>query len=259
MRRSRPNDFDLILQFARSPKCFLKFMDEIGVDRSVLINSLPPNTYVDAMKLNQLASDYARCHPRRLLSCGYMDPHYSKNAQREAEQIVRLGARLIKLHPPHQHFYPNDYLNGLKPLEILYRVAEENGIPIMFHTGTSIFHGARNKYGDPIHLDDVAVDFPKLKIIMAHGGRPLWMETAFFLVRCYPNVYMDISSIPPRRLLHYFPRLEDVAAKVMYGSDWPGPGVPGMKEDLDDFGALPLSATAKQQMLSETALRIWPE
>ena len=76
----------------------------------------------------------------------------------------------------------------------------------MFHTGTSIFPGARNKYGDPIYIDDVAVDFPKLKILLAHGGRPLWMDTAFFLMRRHPNVYLDISGIPPKTLLKYFPR-----------------------------------------------------
>jgi predicted TIM-barrel fold metal-dependent hydrolase len=115
----------------------------------------------------------------------------------DIEEIVRLGLRLIKIHPPHQLFYPNDYLKGMKELELLYRAAESNDIPVMFHTGTSIFPGARNKYGDPIHIDDVAVDFPQLKIVLAHGGRPLWMDTAFFLVRRHPSVYLDISSIPP--------------------------------------------------------------
>ena len=95
---------------------------------------------------------------------------------------------MIKIHPPHQLLYPNDYLSGVKELEIIYRAAEANGVPVMFHTGTSVFPGARNKYGDPIHVDDVAVDFPKLKILLAHGGRPLWMDTAFFLVRRHPNV-----------------------------------------------------------------------
>jgi uncharacterized protein len=111
---------------------------------------------------------------------------------------------MIKIHPPHQLLFPNDYLHGVKELEIIYRAAEANGIPIMFHTGTSIFPGARNKYGDPIYLDDVAVDFPKLKILMAHGGRPLWMNTAFFLLRRHANVYLDISGIPPKSSAEVF-------------------------------------------------------
>ena len=147
----------------------------------------------------------------------------------------------------------------MKELEIIYRAAEANGIPVMFHTGTSIFHGARNKYGDPIHIDDVAVDFPKLKILLAHGGRPLWMQTAFFLLRRHPNVFLDISGIPPKALLKYFPRLEEIGHKTLFGTDWPGPGVPDIKKNLDEFLALPLSGQTRQQILCRTALEIWPE
>jgi len=174
------------------------------------------------------------------------------------EQIVRLGIRMIKIHPPHQLLYPNDYLNGVNELEIIYRAAEANGIPVMFHTGTSIFPGARNKYGDPMYVDDVAVDFPKLKILLAHGGRPLWMSNAFFLLRRHPNVYLDISGIPPKALLKYFPRLREIAHKTLFGTDWPGPGVPDMEQNLADFRALPLPPEVQQQILSKTALEIWP-
>ncbi len=148
---------------------------------------------------------------------------------------------------------------SLHPRHTSNVMADTNGIPVMFHTGTSIFPGARNKYGDPIHVDDVAIDFPKLKILLAHGGRPLWMDTAFFLVRRHPNVYLDISGIPPKNLLRYFPRLEQIADKTLFGTDWPGPGVPEIKQNLEDFRALPLAESAKQQILSRSALQIWPD
>jgi len=107
-------------------------------------------------------------------------------------------------------------------------------------------------------VDDVAVDFPKLKILLAHGGRPLWMQTAFFLVRRHPNIYLDISGIPPKTLLKYFPRLEEIATKTLFGTDWPGPGVPDIKKNLDEFRALPLSQSTQHQILTKTALSIWP-
>jgi len=176
----------------------------------------------------------------------------------DVEQLLRLGIQMIKIHPPHQLLFPNDYLTGMKELEIIYRAAEANGIPVMFHTGTSIFPGARNKYGDPIYIDDVAVDFPKLKILLAHGGRPLWMNTAFFLVRRHPNVYLDISGIPPKTLLKYFPRLQEIAHKTLFGTDWPGPGVPDIKQNLDEFRSLALPPETQHQILSQTALQIWP-
>ena len=147
----------------------------------------------------------------------------------------------------------------MKELEIIYRAAEANGIPVMFHTGTSIFPGARNKYGDPIYLDDVAVDFPKLKIVMAHGGRPIWMDTAFFLLRRHPNMYFDISGIPPKALLKYFPRLAEIAHKTLFGTDWPSPGVTEVWRNLEDFKALPISTEMRDQILSKTAATLWPE
>jgi predicted TIM-barrel fold metal-dependent hydrolase len=258
MKKHQP-DFDRVLEFTRSPKAFLKYMDKVGLDRAVLINATAPDVTGFPAGLNVMAANYAKANPRRLLSCGSFHPRYSTNAIADIDEIVRLGLRLIKIHPPHQLFYPNDYLNGLKELEVLYRAAQSNGIPIMFHTGTSIFPGARSKYGDPIHIDDVAVDFPHLKIVLAHGGRPLWMNTAFFLVRRHANVYLDISSIPPVHLLHYFPRLAEIAHKTLFGSDWPGPGVRDIKEALDSFRALPFSAETKRLILGQVALTIWPD
>ena len=98
----------------------------------------------------------------------------------------------------------------------------------------------------------------KLSILLAHGGRPLWMQTAFFLVRRHANVYLDISGIPPKTLLKYFPRLEEIAHKTLFGTDWPGPGVPDVKQNLDEFRALHLPEDLEQQILSKTALTIWP-
>ena len=257
VKKGRP-DFARILEFSRSPASFLKYLDEAGVDRAVLINYVAPEVIGFTSGVNQYIADYVKEDPKRLISCGGLDPRAARDAGRNLEEILRLKLGMIKVHPPHQLFYPNDYRNGMKELELLYRAAESHGIPVMFHTGTSIFPGARNKYGDPIYVDDVAVDFPKLKILLAHGGRPLWMQTAFFLVRRHPNVYLDISGIPPKTLLTYFPRLEEIRDKTLFGTDWPGPGVPDIRKNLDDFRALPLSEQAQQQILSKTALTIWP-
>jgi hypothetical protein len=84
------------------------------------------------------------------------------------------------------------------------------------------------------------------------------MDTAFFLIRRHANVYLDISGIPPKTLLEYFPRLSEIAHKTLFGTDWPGPGVPDIKKNLDDFRALPLNKEVQQQILSTTALGIWP-
>jgi len=257
MKKKRAN-FDEVVEFCRSPKKFLRHLDAIGIDRAALINYVAPDLMGFTPEVNEFVATYAKENPKRLIACGSVHPRHTQDVRRDMEQIVRLGIRMIKVHPPHQLLYPNDYLNGVKELETIYRIAEQNGIPVMVHTGTSIFPGARNKYGDPIYVDDVAVDFPKLKILLAHGGRPLWMQTAFFLVRRHSNVYLDISGIPPKMLLQYFPRLEEIAGKTLFGTDWPGPGVPDIGRNLEAFRSLPLSEATKQQILSKTALTIWP-
>ena len=257
MRAKRPN-FAQIEEYCRSPKAFMKYLDSCGVDRAVLINYVAPEVIGFTNGVNQFVANYVKEDPRRLIPCGSLHPRHTSNILADVEQLLRLRIAMIKIHPPHQLLYPNDYVRGVKELEIIYRAAEANGIPVMIHTGTSIFPGARNKYGDPVYVDDVAVDFPKLKILLAHGGRPLWMDTAFFLVRRHPNVYLDISGIPPRTLLQYFPRLEDIAAKTLFGTDWPGPGVPDVRKNLEAFRALPLKPEVQEQILSRTALNIWP-
>lgn len=258
LMRKRPN-WNQVEGFCRSSKAFLQHLDQAGVDRAMLINYVAPDVIGFTAAVNPWIANYCKADPKRLLPCGSLHPRHSRNIQADMDELVRLGIRLIKIHPPHQLLFPNAYLNGIKELEIIYGTAEREGIPVMFHTGTSIFPGARNKYGDPIYVDDVAVDFPKLRILLAHGGRPLWMDTAFFLVRRHPNVFLDLSGIPPKTLLRYFPRLEEIAAKSLFGTDWPGPGVPEIKKNVDDFRALPISDVAKQQMLGKTAAVIWPE
>ena len=126
----------------------------------------------------------------------------------------------------------------------------------MIHTGTSIFRGARNRFADPMAVDDVAVDFPALKIILAHAGRPLYMDTAIFLARRHPNVHLDLSGIPPKKLLEYLPRLEDLSDRCLWGTDYPSPGVASMKKNVEDFLALPLSEAAKKRILWDNAAAV---
>src|SRR5262249_15627619 len=109
---------------------------------------------------------------------------------------------------------------------------------------------------DPMAVDDVAVDFPQLRIILAHAGRPLYMTTAAFLVRRHPNVYMDLSGIPPKKLLEYLPRLEELSDKCLWGTDYPSPGVASMKKNVQDFLELPLSPQAKEKILWSNAEKV---
>jgi predicted TIM-barrel fold metal-dependent hydrolase len=208
--------------------------------------------------VNEWVARYCREFPDRLIPFGSVHPRFTQNAAADMDYVCgTLGLRAIKIHPPHQLVYANEYERGQDNLRTIYAKAEAFGVPVTIHTGTSIFPGARNKFARPMDIDDVAVDFPNLTILIAHGGRPLYMDEAFFLVRRFKNVFLEISGIPPLKLLEYFPRLEEVADKTVYGSDWPGPGVPSMKTVLEQFKQLPLSNSAKSKILRETALKIF--
>ena len=83
------------------------------------------------------------------------------------------------------------------------------------------------------------------------------MEAAFFLVRRHPNVHLEVSGIPPSKLLEYFPRLEEIAGKVVWGTDWPSPGIKSMRTNVEAFMTLPLGDETKRKILSGNAARIW--
>ena len=253
-------DRQRMVRLLSDPRSFLEHLDHVGVERACLINYVAPEVMGFTEETNRYVGQFAREDRKRLIPFGSVHPRRTKNPKRDVEALAskwEMGG--MKIHPPHQLFAANAYADGKLPaLRTIYRTAERLRMPVMIHTGTSIFPGARSKYGDPMAIDDVAQDFPDLTIIMAHGGRPLWCDTAFYLLRRHANVFLDISSIPPRRLLEWFPRLEEISDKVLFGSDWPGPGIPGMKEEIDGLRALPLKQDTIERILSQNAARLFP-
>ncbi len=230
-----------------SPEAVLGVLDQAGIDyvvilaqSSILTPGLVSNEYVARFCA---ASD-------RLIPFASINPYMTGRPGRELRRLVREeGFRGLKLYPTYQYFFPNDRL-----LYPIYEEAQDLQIPVMFHTGSSVFPGSRLKYGDPIHLDDVAVDFPDLPIVLAHGGRPFWTEQAAFLARLHRHVYLEISGIPPARLMSWFPELDRIAHKTIYGTDWPG--VPTIAENVHAIRDLPISDRAKESILWSTAAKL---
>jgi predicted TIM-barrel fold metal-dependent hydrolase len=257
MTRGRP-DVDELQKIMKSPTHLLRRLDADGIDRAVLVNYPSPDLMGFGHKVNEYVTEYCGAAPDRLIPMGGVHPRFAEDAGAEVRRAAGLGVRALKIHPPHMGVEPNAYLHGMDALRAIYEEAQRLRLPVMIHTGTSIFPGARSRAGEPMAVDDVAVDFPDLTIIIAHGGRPLWMEQAFFLVRRFPRVYMDVSSIPPRSILRYFPRLVEIADKVLYGSDWPAPGVLSMAKNLRDFRAMGLPAEAQAKILEDNARKLFP-
>jgi predicted TIM-barrel fold metal-dependent hydrolase len=153
-----------------------------------------------------------------------VDPWRGKAGAREAQRLIDQGARGFKFHPLTQAFFPND-----RHFYELYEVLAANKVPALFHTGqTAVGQGApggggvRLKYGNPLYLDDVAVDFPDMPIIMAHPSFP-WQDIALSIAVHKPHVYIDLSGWSPKyfppQLVQYANTL--IKHKVLFGSDHP--------------------------------------
>jgi len=253
------SDLAQIAEFNAHPQAFVAHLDANGIAVCALINYPSQDVMGYDMSVNAFVAGYRDAFPSRFLAFGGVLPRFSKDVAGEMRYLLddlRLDG--IKIHPPHQLMAANAYTAEVPELRKIYEACEARGVPVMVHTGTSIFPGARCKFGRPMECDDVAIDFPDLQIVLAHGGRPLWCDEAFFLLRRHRNVWLDISGIPPKSLLRYFPRLEDVADRVLWGTDWPSPGVQDLSGNVAAFRALGLSLATQQRILRDNALSLFP-
>ena len=227
-------------------KELVNFLDKEGVDYGVI---LAENTPVSGTIDNEFISNLAK-NESRLIPFASINP----NTDSEPVELLRkcieeMGHRGLKLWPSYQYFYPNDPI-----MYPLYSLAQEKDIPVMFHIGSAKLKGARLKFCDPIYLDDVATDFPKLNIVMAHSGRGFWYDKAFYLSTLHENVYMEISGLPPVNLLKYFPDLEKNADKIIFGSDIPT--IPSIKKNIEEIKNLPLKTSTIEKILGLNANKI---
>ncbi|HYT78594.1 MAG TPA: amidohydrolase family protein [Actinomycetota bacterium] len=118
-----------------------------------------------------------------------LNPHLHDPIAAELDRQIELGAVGLKIHPVHGGFAPNDI--ALYPA---YTFCEQLGLPVVFHTGTSIFPGAANRYADPELIEPVARDFPELTIVLAHGGRRWWYEGAAAQALARPNTWRSAAT-----------------------------------------------------------------
>jgi predicted TIM-barrel fold metal-dependent hydrolase len=206
---------------------------------------------------NEEMAELTAAHSDILIPFASIDPAKGRAGAREARRLIEhYGIRGFKFHPTMQGFYPND-----RSAYVLYEAIAEAGLPALFHTGqTGVgagMHGGmgmRLKYSDPMYLDDVAADFPDMKVILAHPSFP-WQEEALAVATHKPNVYIDLSGWSPK----YFPpilvRYANTLLKdrVLFGSDWPA-----ILPDrwLADFDRLDIKPDVRPLILKENARRL---
>ena len=176
------------------------------------------------------AEAIARFHPE-LVPIANLNPNFHGDTVAAFDEQLAKGARALKIHPIHGFFFAND-----PRLYPVYERCEREGLIVMFHAGTSMFQGCKMRYADPYTFDDVISDFPDLTIVLCHGGRAFWFHIAEFLVKRFDRVYIDVSGLPPTKLLEYFPAMARWNSKFLFGSDFPG--VPGIRRNYDALADL---------------------
>jgi uncharacterized protein len=192
-------------------------MDEAGVDKSVIV-AVDAETVLRYKVPNELVAKAVRAYPDRFIGFAGVDPHKGTIAVDEVvKSVEELGLSGLKFIPHLIEMSPND-----PRMYPVLEKAQELGLPALFHTGTHFHTGARLKYCRPETLDDVAIDFPDLKIIAAHFGFP-WFYEALAVVQKNPNVYFNIAGWSPKYIPEYVMRMMNgpLAGRALLGSDFP--------------------------------------
>jgi predicted TIM-barrel fold metal-dependent hydrolase len=191
-----------------------------------------------------------------LIPFASVDPH-RPNAVEEVERLVRDHAvRGFKFHPNIQAFFPND-----RAVYPMYEAIQAAGVPALFHSGHSGIGtglpgggGIRLKYSNPMCVDDVAVDFPELKIVLAHPSFP-WQDEAISVALHKQQVYIDLSGwspkyFPPQLVRYANTQLRD---RVLFGSDFP---MITPDRWLADFEQAGFKDDVRPLILKENAIRL---
>ncbi len=225
----------------------IEYLESQSVDKAVVLSEYAPKT--TGVVTNEFTAAFC-WGTDRLIPFGSISFDNGNEPAVQAEHSISiLGCRGLKLLPTYVHCYPDD-----PRLFPVYEVASAHGVPVMFHTGTSIFKGSRIKYGHPLLLDDIAEDFPRLKIVMCHGGRPFWYKEAEWMIRRHKNAYIDISGIPPSQLPSIFPHLEKFRDRFVFGSDWPG--IRHIARQVRKIRELPFSSATLEAILWRNGERL---
>lgn len=173
----------------------------------------------------QYIADSVAKYPEQFIGFGAVDPHKGQIAVDQLTEIADLGLKGLKFHAGSQHFFTND-----PKYYPLWQRASDLGLICLFHSGTTGVGagtpgggGIKLEYMRPVpYIDDIAADFPDLKIILAHPPFP-WDKEGLAMIRHKPNVYMDLSGWAPA---YFDPLVVQYAKtigqnKILYGSDWP--------------------------------------
>jgi len=186
-------------------------MDQAGIDKTIIavldLGIELGEASVPIEKVNEIYAEVSSRYSDRIVAYVGVDPRRPNAVEILERGVLRWGMKGLKLDPA-AGFYPNEPV-----CYPLYKKASELSIPVLFHTGATI-PPFRNKYVQPIHLDDVSLDFPDLTIIAAHMGFGWWQELASMMAK-RTNLITDISGWQQNALRHY-PTFLRTLREMMY-------------------------------------------
>lgn len=168
---------------------------------------------------NEVIAEYVSQHPDKLVGWASVDPNEADCVDALEHAVTDLGLRGLKLGPAYQHFDPSDRRHWP-----LFEACQRLGVPIIWHQGTTFPSRARLRVSSPLALEDAAMDFPDVPMIVAHLGHP-WEEDLVALIRKAPNVYADVSACHYRPWRYWMAMATayeyGVSHKLLLGSDFP--------------------------------------
>ncbi|MGA0611403.1 amidohydrolase family protein [Caldimonas sp. KR1-144] len=206
---------------------------------------------------NEEIAEAAKANADIMIAFASIDPHKGKMGAREARKLVEeYGVKGFKFHPTVQGFHPNDRMAWP-----IYEVVAEYKLPAIFHSGHSGIGsgmrcggGLRLEYSNPMHLDDVAIAFPDMQIVIAHPSWP-WQDEALSVAMHKPNVWIDLSGWSPKyfpaQLVQYANTL--LKDRVLFGSDYPLITPDRWMKDFLEAGFRP---EVHQAILKDNAIRL---
>jgi len=236
------------LNFEKGWDALLAEMDEGGVTKALLVAEDFQETLGKKVPNEAIAAGVKR-YPDRFLGLASVDPHKGKKAVEELVHAVKdLGMFGLTLWPCFHKIYSND-----KKYYPLYEKSLELGIFVVIHTSVNFSSVSKLDLGRPIYLDEVAMDFPDLRIVASHAGWP-WVLEMIAVAWRHPNVYMEISAMRPKYmarehsgwgpLLNYGNTI--LQDRIMFATSWP---LLPFKRSVEEVQALPLKEPVKEKWL----------
>ncbi len=225
----------------------LEEMDNADIQKAVLLG-VNAKTSMQYKVPNEYILKAVNEYPDRFIGFCGVDP-YDHDCINEIDMFYGQGMKGVKIIPVFHFLYPND-----QKYTPIYEKAQKLNLPVLFHAGADFAVRTRIKYSNPVFLDDVAVDFPDLKIIIAHFGWP-WVNETIAIALKNENVYIDISAMGKDTLFNLpWGLLErHLSNKILFGSDFP---IVSCKKAVENVQKLPISGESIKKIFHKNAKQI---